>query len=262
MAIVQGWLVQKKHFCRNFSDLNMPRGKIHIIKTGSTFLYLKNRYGDFDQQILSKINIPKSRLRVISVFNTPNYPYKDECAGIIITGSHNMVTENQDWIKNLMSWIREFSILKIPVLGICFGHQLIAQALGGKIDFNTQGIEIGTLPIFCKPCARNDLLFAVMPTSFSTYITHRQSLLIPPKDSLVLASSNREKYQAINFIKNRIWGVQFHPEFNKEIMDYYIDKQSEYIIKSGQDIMVIKNSVKDCPTGKKLLKHFVDICNL
>ena len=68
-------------------------------------------------------------------------------AGIIITGSVSSVTERAPWMVRAESYVREVVSAERPLLGICFGHQLMAQALGGEVGKNPRGREIGTVEV-------------------------------------------------------------------------------------------------------------------
>lgn len=104
---------------------------------------------------------------------------------------------------------------RLPLLGVCYGHQLMAYALGGEVGDNPRGWERG-LQTVCLSAA-SDALPSALPPSFSAWLSHRQSVLTPPAGSQVLAGSALDPCQIIRY-SERALSVQFHPEFTADIM--------------------------------------------
>ena len=77
-----------------------------------------------------------------------------------------MVTEQDDWSIQLARWLKNTSALSIPTLGICYGHQLIAAAWGGTVDYHPGGKEVGTVNIELTEAGKNDVLLGSMPERF------------------------------------------------------------------------------------------------
>ena len=91
--------------------------------------------------------IARLRVRVIDVAAGDELPPVAGVAGAIITGSAAMVTERLPWSERTAGWIRDAMDVELPLFGVCFGHQLMAHALGGRVDYLPGGCEIGTQPI-------------------------------------------------------------------------------------------------------------------
>ena len=77
-------------------------------------------------------------------------------AGVIITGAAAMVTEELDWSERTAAWIPAVLEAETPLLGICYGHQLIAHALDGRVAKNLKGREMGTVEVRLTEAAEND----------------------------------------------------------------------------------------------------------
>ncbi|MFC2098003.1 glutamine amidotransferase, partial [Bacteroidota bacterium] len=209
--------------------------KIFIFKTGSTFPYIEEKWGDFDDFAIREARLKKDEVIVIDNFETENFGQIKLASGVIITGSHSNVTEETDWMKNLSKWIIQLYESDIPVLGICFGHQMLGWALGGSVGLNPKGIDVGSVEINLNQKASTDILFENFAEKFPGQMSHKQSILKLPDNSTLLASSESEPNQAICFKKGQIWGLQFHPEFNADITRLYVEAQKDSIIEDGFD---------------------------
>lgn len=227
---------------------------LYIIKCGSTFKEIIDKFGDFEDWIIRAID-PDSEIIVINVEAGEPFPAFEKCLGAVITGSHAMVTENLPWSLDTEEWIRNASEKNIPIFGICYGHQLIAEALGGVSDFHKDGIEIGTKEITKTVYAEKDILFKCLPDKFKAHTVHSQSAVVLPEDCVVLASNDHDKHHAFRF-NNNIWGVQFHPEYSIEIMQGYLGCMTETLEKKGLDVEKLIQETAETPYPAQILKNF------
>lgn len=177
---------------------------------------------------------------------------------IIITGSPSMITERRDWMLKTQDWLQS-AIETTPTLGVCFGHQMLADLLGAKVDYNPNGRNMGL--DFCSPnsVAKQDPLFKQLPAQgFNTFVSHSQSLQSTPPHSIILATAPTDSNHAFRY-KNHVWGVQFHPEWNRTIMQAYIEarrivlKQENFCPQS-----MIKN-LKNCNHSAKIVSSFLNL---
>ncbi len=127
-----------------------------------------------------------------------------------------MVTDRLAWSEKTAQWIRRAHALNLPLLGVCYGHQLIAHALGGVVADNPLGSERGLQLIQIAEQSTAPLLTA-FPRRFSAWLSHRQTVLQPPEGASVLAFSARDACQILRY-SDTAYSVQFHPEFTWEIM--------------------------------------------
>lgn len=232
--------------------------KLLIVKTGSTFPSIQKNYGDFDDFIINQAEIPRKNVIVSSVYQHLSLPDLKDISSVIITGSHSMVTDHDDWSLYLSLWLRDVKHKSIPVLGICYGHQLLAKTFGGQVDYHPKGKEIGTVRIELTEQGKNDPLLSVMPKTFLGHVTHAQSVITLPNQAHLLAKNDFEGHHAF-LINGNIWGVQFHPEFNADIIRAYIDEQKEDLLKKGYNLEKLYDSVEENPHGKLLLKRFLEV---
>ncbi len=231
-----------------------------IIKAGTTFPGIAEAYGDFDLWTINSLGIPADKAVIIDAQNNEPLPAPEECMGVVITGSHAMVTDHHPWSDRLLEWIPEIVREKVPFLGICYGHQLLAEAMGGKVGFHPGGKEIGTVEIERSPDSDNDPLFNRMPKRFPVHVTHSQCVLRLPPGAVSLAFNDFEPYHAFR-IGSYAWGVQFHPEYSRDIMKGYVTEQAYELKTSGRDIDEIMMTVRETPEAAELMKSFMDLIN-
>jgi GMP synthase (glutamine-hydrolysing) len=140
---------------------------------------------------------------------------------------------------------------------VCYGHQLLAHALGGKVDYHPDGRETGTQAVTLFDSAQDDPLFSQLPKQFPAQLTHKQSVIELPPGAVLLGRSTFEPHQAFRVGKNA-WGVQFHPEFNEQIMKAYLEVQYPDLETEGLDANALLSSVQPAPTASQLLRLFAD----
>jgi len=196
--------------------------KVLILKTGCTFNTLAEKKGDFEDWIISGMGIERNQTTILNVCKDLSVPDFDRIGGIVITGSHEMITDYPEWCTAAEQWLGPAIDTGIPVLGICYGHQMLAHTLGGTVGFNPNGRELGRVRIFLTDEAKDDELFCKLPESFDVLVSHAQSVTELPPGARLLASNNWDNNQAF-IVGNRAWGVQFHPEFDAEILNEYIN---------------------------------------
>jgi GMP synthase (glutamine-hydrolysing) len=227
---------------------------IRIIKAGTTFPNTKKQLGDFDQWTIQALGLPESQLAIHCPLQE-QLPDPDTCAGVIITSAHEMVTDQLPWIHRLETRLQALIQQQVPILGICFGHQLLAQAAGGRVDFHPRGKEIGTVSIHLTDEATRDPIFQTMPTDFPAHVTHAQTVTHLPPGAVCLAHNDHDPHQAFR-LGQCAWGVQFHPEFSAEIMRAYILEQEAELKTVGKDISARLASISDTNISNRLLTRF------
>ena len=183
-------------------------------------------------------------------------PTREGFAGVIVTGSGSMVTDLLPWSEASAAWLRDAAHAGLPLLGICYGHQLIAHALGGQVGYNPAGREMGTVDIALQPEAADDPLFARLPAQFAVQATHLQTVLALPEGARLLATSQQDAACAFRWGQST-WGVQFHPEFSTTHMRGYIRARREALAEEGNDAATMEQTVRATPRARQLLRRFV-----
>ena len=233
--------------------------KLVIVKTGNAFPDVVAAHGDFEhffqRQIMTALP-PGVVLDIINAPLEPSLPDPSSLAGIIITGSHSMVSDAEPWSERLKPWLQQAFKAKVPMLGVCYGHQLMASAFGGVSDYHPAGRESGTLRVELTAEGKEDALFGQLPSTFDAHLTHAQSVLEKPNGASVLAVNAHDHHQALRY-GPRQWSVQFHPEFTPPVMRAYLDHQIEALSRQGQNVDTLRQSIRETPEATQLLTRFL-----
>lgn len=168
------------------------------------------QYADMFARLLAK-PAPRLRLRVYRVYADEFPASVDECDAWLITGSRRSVYEDLPWIARLAAFLRALHAARRRTVGICFGHQLIGHALGGRAARAPQGWGLGAQRSavlaqrpWMQPAARDYTLYAV----------HQDQVLALPPGATRLAS-NAHCENAMFVLDEVLLGVQGHPEFER-----------------------------------------------
>lgn len=224
-----------------------------IIKAGEKLPSLAAVPGDFEDWIAAGLGPAAPPVEVAAVYRGEALPAVASLSGVLITGSAAMVTDPLPWIEHSAAWLRGALAAGLPVLGICFGHQLLAHALGGRVDYNPRGVEVGTLEITCQ--APEDPLFAGLGAHFPAQLSHRQAVLQLPPGARPLAASELDPHQAFAY-GERAWGLQFHPEFDAPVVRAYVAYYRELLQAQGRDAEALLEAVRPSPEAQSLLRRF------
>jgi len=235
--------------------------RVLIVKTGSAVTSVAARRGDFDGFIATGMGVAHEELLVCRVAEGEALPDPETVAAAVVTGSSAMVTERAAWSERTASWLREAGGGGLPLLGICFGHQLIAHAFGGRVDDNPRGRHIGTVDVALTEHASSDPLFGNLAERESVLhlpVSHKQSVLELPEGARLLATADRDPHHAYA-LGDSTWGVQFHPEFDADVVRGYVDERRPLIEAEGLDADAIKHRARDTEHGTELLKRFLTL---
>lgn len=226
-----------------------------ILETGEPLPPLR-RHGSFAHWIRVAAGLGREETVVCRVAAGQALPRRDGFAGVLVTGSGAMVTERLDWSERSAEWLARAVGHGLPVFGICYGHQLLAHALGGEVGWNPRGREMGTFEVQAHAESAQDPLLRGLPARFAAQLTHMQTVLAPPPGATVLARSALDDCQAFR-VGERTWGVQFHPEFSTRHMRGYIHARAEPLRKEGHCPVTLAASVRPAPQAREAMRRFV-----
>lgn len=225
-----------------------------IIKTGRTYPALAEKLGDFEHWIARELEAAPGEWRVVDVQGGEALPPVADCAGAVLTGSPAMVSDYADWSVSTAAWLRDAVANDVPVLGICYGHQLLADALGGTVDYHPQGPEAGVVEVNLLPAAAQDPLLAELAPSFPAAVIHWQSVTSLPPGAVRLAANDFEPNHAFRI--GSAWGVQFHPEFDTAAMDAYLLHLSAPLQAAGRASEDLRQQLRPTPQAAAVLQRF------
>ncbi len=172
--------------------------------------------------------------------------------GIIVTGSPLSVTEKAPWMLRLGDDLLRIGARGVPVLGVCFGHQLLARAAGGEVVLNPRGREIGTVHVQLTEAGRRDPLFAwAGQTDIEVQATHLDAVDPLPRGATLLASNENSAAQAFR-LSQTVAAVQFHPELWPGAMRDLIESRKDKLAEEGLDAQKLRSDVREVRAGEVL----------
>ncbi|KAG5023209.1 hypothetical protein AAZX31_07G168500 [Glycine max] len=162
------------------------------------------------------------------------FPDEDDLGlydGFVITGSCSDAHGNDTWVSDLLNLLRKLDSINTKILGICFGHQILGRALGGKVTRSTTGWDLGVRTITLSPSLRFALSSLDLPSRLSIIECHRDEIRELPAKAEVIAWSDKTGIEMFRY-GDHIMGIQGHPEYSKDILLHLIDRliQRNYII--------------------------------
>ena len=215
---------------------------ISIITNGPGIEEVKSLYGQASDWVTKILNDYNINVNVVKGYEMDDLdPEKD--SAWIITGSAHSVYDGFDWIEYLKSKLKDMLEFQKPVLGICFGHQLIADTFGGKVILNPKGWELGSCRVSLTKEGEESMIFKSLESPLDVYQSH-QDVVVKIPDKAVLLAENNMGIQSFSY-KDLFYGVQFHPEFTQEVMQKYLDiRYLKGIIDTKPEVLESKYSYK------------------
>lgn len=232
---------------------------IVVLRAGDPVAEVAERHGTFFDWIASGLRSKwPGEVAEIDVRSDATMLDLEEVSGLVITGSSASVTERAPWMLRAEAYLRAAHAERVPMLGICFGHQLIGQALGGEVTKNPRGREIGTSR--AKRTGVADRWLDGVADELLVNMSHVDTVVKLPEGAKVLLTTELEPHAAFA-IGDHVRCVQFHPEFSGEIMRGYVRARAPRILEEGLDPDALHDGVQDTPDAFALLglfaEHFV-----
>lgn len=195
--------------------------KIGILRAGHSPEELTESLGNYDEMFEKLLDGNDFEFETFSVVDGV-FPSGAEAAdGWLITGSKHGAYEDHPWIPPLENLIRDVHATGKPMIGVCFGHQIIAQALGGKVEKFGGGWSVG----------RTEYTLDGAPVALNAW--HQDQVVELPHDARVVGSSDFCANAMLAY-GDSIWTVQAHPEFPAEFIDGLIKTRGKGVVPKNQ----------------------------
>lgn len=186
----------------------------------------KSRFGDYSDMIrtmFAKAGVFHYEFQSYEVFRQ-NYPgHMDECDAYVISGSRNSSYDRVDWVERLLDYISELNCHRKKTVGICFGHQCIAMALGGRVEKSENGWGVG---VHNYTIMNSDAFPSLNSPSLQLQCSHQDQVVELPKRAESILESEFCVYAGMT-IGDHFLSIQPHPEFCRDF--------SECLLRSRED---------------------------
>ncbi|MFD2738993.1 type 1 glutamine amidotransferase [Sulfitobacter aestuarii] len=195
--------------------------KIGILQTGHSPDDFKKQLGDYGEMFTKLLDGHGFDFEIFSVVDNIFPDSITAAEGWLITGSKHGAYEDHDWIPPLEDFIRETYADGRPLIGVCFGHQIIAQALGGKVEKFARGWSIGRTE------------YDIGGRKLALNAWHQDQVVQRPDGAEVIGSSDFCENAALLY-DDRIWTIQPHPEFGHDFIEGLIKTRGKGVVPDHQ----------------------------
>ena len=205
--------------------------KIGILKADSAPRQFQPTHGDYPEMIVQVLADGASQLDLDADFETWDvergcYPASsDDCDAYVITGSRKSVYDDEPWIATLADYIRELHAARKKLVGLCFGHQLVAEALGGS----TQVAEVGwCVGVHNSRFMQRPWFVEADVDDYNLVVSHRDQVVRLPEDAKLLAVGQACPNSMFT-VGDHILAMQGHPEFTRAFSRCLLDIRKEVL---------------------------------
>jgi len=228
--------------------------RVLVLQAGSADPRVVARFGDYPDWF-ARLMTPRVALYVVRPYEVEPPPIRDFDA-VLITGSPRSVTEPEPWMEDAATYALTAARSR-PVLGVCFGHQLLARALGGAVVPNPAGREAGTAAVELTEAGARDPLFAGLPRALLVQQTHADHVTELPSAATLLATNSFSRVQAFAAGES-IRAVQFHPEIDAERSRALNECRRELLDRNAPGgCAAVLGSILPTPLSERVLSNWI-----
>ncbi|SMQ72941.1 GMP synthase - Glutamine amidotransferase [Devosia lucknowensis] len=223
--------------------------KITLIEVGRVPDALQDRFSPY-RDMFGRMFASSGRdfeLDVIDVLGGQALPDPAGLEAIAITGSSAGVYEDHAWLPPLRSFIRDAYAAATPMVGICFGHQVMADALGGDVRKSEKGWGLGrhTYDVVSRPAFLADI-----PASVNVVCSHQDQVITPPAEADVILASEFTPNAGLYYRNGAALSFQPHPEFLDDYGSALIELRKG---RAGDDVLETARQTMSKPSDSDLL---------
>lgn len=211
--------------------------------------------GDYPLLLKKLLAPPSPRPLTFTSFDCLHKPYPrpdpKDFDGFLITGSKYGVYEDEEWIRALEKLIRQLDKERVPMVGICFGAQVLASALGGTVEKNKAGWEAGVVSFELSDFAKQ--YFATEKTSLSLQYIHQDHVLVVPPGARSFGGTAVCPVEG--FAKeDYIFALQGHPEFDGRVLELLLESKEEAV---PAELVEASKKTLQQPTDSNWIAQFI-----
>jgi GMP synthase (glutamine-hydrolysing) len=200
---------------------------------------------------------PGTRCTVVKAAREPLPANLDGFTHLVLSGSTWSILDDRPEAKAASGLVREAVTRGVPVLGICYGHQLLARALLGRDHVGRAPVpEMGWLPVTFPESARE--WFFPLPNPFRVFVGHFDEVRDLPPDWRVIARTGACAVHGMVNERLKVVGFQFHPEMDLETGNLCFGADRDGLERRGFDVDAILRDARDDGSGAVLIPRFLD----
>lgn len=210
--------------------------RIGILKADSVLKQFQPAHGDYPDMFERRLGANAKPDTTFQTYDVEHFEYPvdiDECDAYVITGSKKSVYDDEPWIKQLEAFVVRLNLARKPLAGICFGHQLVAQALGGKTEAAAVGWGVGVHE--SRIDQTQSYMQPALPTA-KVLVSHKDQVTVLPTGASLLASSDfcpNSMYQVQEHIFCMQGHPEFRPEYSRDLMEMRREILGEEVYQAG-----------------------------
>ncbi|HEX9947187.1 MAG TPA: type 1 glutamine amidotransferase [Allosphingosinicella sp.] len=199
--------------------------EIGILRTGAPPPDLAPRFGPYED-MFARLLGPGFEARAYDVQGGEALPSPDAHPAFLVTGSAAGVYEPLPWIAPLLDFLRKAKG-RTKMVGICFGHQAMAEALGGRVEKSGRGWGIGLQDYELRD--RASWMGEAPPAAIAVPVSHQDQIVVPPPGARVLAGNAFTPFGMLEWVDGSALSMQFHPEFEPGYAQALIEHRRAWV---------------------------------
>lgn len=166
--------------------------------------------------------------------------------------NHEVRIISKDIVRRLATLIAYLREKAVPILGICYGHQIVGESQGTRVLHDTSQNKVGTFPVALTDAGKADPLFSTLPPTFQAQYGHKDSLESVPAGATLLATGERCRTSALRYGRS-LYTMQFHPELTAHDARWKLAHSPGYLPKG----VPIETLIAESPEASSLIPSFI-----